>query len=848
MIHARAVESSRFVARRKPIPSGGNRNAAALLRAGIERQQAGDLAAAAGHYRAALAKEPGNADALHLLGVACYLAKDPAGAVELLRQARQRAPGNAEISSNLGASLHAVGDLAGAAEAFRAATVEDPGKTDAHANLAAVLAQTDQAGAAIDSFAAAHRLAPENPHFIKRLGELCLGLERFEEAALWFGRYLERQPDDADALCNAAFACDRMARPSEAETRYRRALALRPQAPEIAYGLGALLARTDRAEEAEKLFAHAFAAPPEAWRDPADHARALCNRARFDEAVAIFAQLAATRPGDAALNADYANALTATGRHADAAETLTAALAAEPGRHDLRIALARCLLRDGRTDDAIRAYGAVPAEAAEYLLARLDLCLLLANERRYREAAPIARAIPEIPGYQPGLFLRPYVVLRECCDFDGIDRMDIAPAEIAESNLASSAGNFLELLPWAESETQIAALADLHRRRGAAIARETAAPPPAPAARRADERLRLGFISSDLRRHSVARFVLPLVEHYDRERLEIFCYSPREDADDDLQQRIRARTSAFRVVGGLSDQELAAAIRDDRIDVLFELNGFTAESRLSTLAWRAAPVQVYWLGYPFTTGMKGVDYILLDEHLVPADPSWLSETPLIIEGSFVCYDALEEIEPAPAPPSVQNGFVTFGSLSSPYKITRRSVTLWAEAMRRLPDSRFRFVHPNYEAAEIAENIARAFDREGISGARLDFVNNRASGMSHFRCYGDIDIMLDTLPLTGGTTSCDALWMGVPVVTRRGPGLHQRLSHTMLMHCGLADLSADSDAGFVETAIALAGDEQRLGALRQGLRETLCRTTLGDGAAWARAFGKLMETLAERHLR
>lgn len=825
----------------------GGTDAAARLAAGIERQQAGDLGGAAEHYRAVLDFEPENADALHLLGVACYLSKDPVTAAGLLHKACTVAPGNAEIHSNLGAALFALGDVAAAAEAFRAAATLDPHKVDAYANLAAALVRLGENDQAIEAFTAAHGLDPAKPHYLKRLGELCLAAGRLAEAAAWFEKCLAMVPDEAGVHGNIAFALDRLDRPDEAEAHYRRALELAPEVPETASNLAMLLARTGRQEEAEELFARALAAPPDAWTDLADLAGALCNRGDYDKGLPIYEALAAERPGDVALLSDYARALAATGHHAKAIEMMAAALAADPERHALRIALAHSLLREGRTDEAADALKAVPDGAPEHLRARLDLCMLLAGAERSEEAATVARAIPRIAAYHKGLFLRPYTVMRECCDFDGLDGLEVAPDAIGDANLASSAANFLELLSWAESEPQIAALAALHRRWGEAVAANAAAAPlPPPASQKADGRIRLGLISADLRRHSAARFVLPLVEHYDRDRFEIVCFTPHEDDGDELQGRIRQRVGAFRNVAGLSDRDLAGAVRDDRIDILFELNGFTADGRLGALAWRAAPVQISWLGYPFTTGLGAVDYLLTDAPTASLDPAWHTETLLPLAGCAVSYDPLEDVAPAPEPPVVRNGFVTFGTLSSPYKLTRRTVTQWAKTMRRLPGSRLHCVHPAYSNGPAAANVASGFAREGIDAKRLEFIDNHKAGVSHFRCYADIDVVLDTMPLTGGTTTCDALWMGTPVVTRRGPAMFQRLSHGVLEHLGLSDLSVESDSGFVEAAAALAADHDRLRALRQGLRATMRAHPLGDGIAYARHFCDLMEELAARH--
>lgn len=826
----------------------GAGTAAGLLAAGRARHRAGDLAGATALYDRALAAEPDNAEALHLAGVARYLAGDVSAAVAFLQRAVALDPGNAETHSNLGASLVATGEMAAAAAAFRRAIELAPGFVDAHANLAGALVRLGDMEGAAAAYLAAHRLAPDVPRFLRRLGEISLDLNRFAPAADWFSRYLAIEPDNAGVCNNAAYACERLGRLAEAEAHYRRALGLRPDSPEIANNLASVLRRLGRVDEARALFAQALTAPAEAWEDEARRAGALCNYGDVDGALALYAGLILRRRTDVALHVDYARALTAAGRFAEAEAVLNRLLATVPNAVEAQIALGECLLRAGGKAEAATVLQKAVAAAPDHLEARLALCSALSGLDRDEEAAECARACAALGGLSAGAFVVLHRAFRAVCAFDDIDRLRVSlPAlERDGADAGVLAAGFLHCLVLADDAAATDALVTLHRRWGAArMAEAKVNPLPPPQGHRSGP-VRVGILSSDLRSHSVGRFVRPLIDHYDRARIALYCYTPKEAPEDPVQRRIRDRVQGFRVLGGRSHREVAAAIREDGIDILFELNGFTGQSRLEALAWRPAPVQVYWLGYPFTTGLSAVDYILLDADLVPEGGRWLTETPFLMARSWVCYDPFEAVAVPSRPPVARNGLITFGSLNNPYKITRAAVALWARVLNAVPGSRFLYVRPECARAELRRNLTVEFARHGVSADRLSFVNNKAAGLSHFSYYDEIDITLDTMPLTGGTTTADAVWMGVPVVTLAGPALHQRISRAVLRKIGLADLAVETPDAYVAQAVALARDTDRLHHLRAGLRRTLLDSPFCRREDFARDFCDAMEALAARH--
>ena len=806
------------------------------------------MAGAEALYRQVLSEVPEQPDALHLLGVARHQSGDHRAAADLIARSVKRNPKNADAHSNLGAAQSALGDQDAAERSFRTAIGLDPRHLNSHANLAALAARRGADRDAIESFTRAHRLKPDEPRFMKRLAELYLKHEQFAEAADWFGRYLSLAGDDVDALNNAGLALQRLQRVEESEARFRRAHELDPDKPEIANNLANVLRALRRFEEADAMFERVVAIDPLRWDDLSHYAGALFNAGRLEKALALYETLAMERPDDGALHRDFGIALMQAGRPEDAEQAYRRAVTLDPSMERARIEFAHCLLLSRRIDEAAEVLRAVPPDSPHYLSARLDLCFVYAGCGRHAEACEAAREVAAHPGYRPSMFAKPYAVFRLCCAFDEIEALDGSLVDAEDRDLHTWAGIFLQLLVHADSPDRIRTLADLHRRWGEKIEKDAAAdalPPPDLPARRG--RIRLGFVSSDLRQHSVARFLMPLFDNFDRERFEIYCYSPDEDRTDHIQNRIRGVAKEFRLIGGLGHRAAAQIIRDDEIDILFELNGFTANSGLPIMAYRPAPVQIYWLGYPFTCGLPSVDYILLDGRLAPpADADFLVEKPLPMPESWVCYDPFETASYIVDPPFDRNGFVTFGTLNNPYKFTRAAIAAWAEVMRRTPLSRYMFVHPEYRSAVVVENLMREFERNGIARERLFFINNRERAGSHFEYYNEFDATLDSFPLTGGTSTCDALWMGVPVVSRKGPAIHQRLSYSLLCSAGQEAMCVDDDAAFVETAVALVNDRERLRKARRELRGAVRASALGQAGRFGRDFCAVMAGLAERH--
>lgn len=362
--------------------------------------------------------------------------------------------------------------------------------------------------------------------------------------------------------------------------------------------------------------------------------------------------------------------------------------------------------------------------------------------------------------------------------------------------------------------------------------------PAAPHANRPDpeKRLRIGYLSVEFREHLGAYFLPPLFEGADRGRFEIVCYSILPDSHADAYTaRFKAQADGWRSVGRLDDEALAAQIRDDGIDILVDLAGHSGLNRLPMLARRPAPVQVTWLGYPNGTGMASVDYRIVDpisDPVGPTDPHAV-ETLVRLPAPFLCFRPPASAPPVVPLPAGATGAVTFGCFNKLSKITDGTVALWAEVLRRVPESRLLLKDRPLSDPGTADMMRARFAAVGIDPARLDLVGFIKDAAGHLAAYNRIDIALDPHPYNGTITTCDTLWMGAPMVTLAGNRHAARVGASLMAAVGLPELVADTPDRYAAIAADLAGDLTRLMRLRMGMRERLRASALCDEARFMR---------------
>lgn len=342
-------------------------------------------------------------------------------------------------------------------------------------------------------------------------------------------------------------------------------------------------------------------------------------------------------------------------------------------------------------------------------------------------------------------------------------------------------------------------------------------------------RLRIGYVSGDFRRHSVSYFMEPVFAAHDRSRFEVIAYHTAH-ASDEVTARLKARTTAWVDAADLSDDDFAARIRGDGIDVLVDLSGHTADGRLAVFARRPAPVQMSYLGYPTTTGSSAIDYRLSDGVIDPIGcDTWSTETVLRFERGMFCYrpDAEPEVGP---PPLQRNGHITFGSFNSFAKLSAKTLSMWAGVLHAVPGSRLYLKARSLGSSIVRSRLLQRLAALGIGAERLVLNAWRADLHSHLDVYREVDIGLDTFPFNGATTTCESLWMGVPVVTLHGATHVSRMGASILRSAGLDGWTATSVDEFIDLAAQHAAQPEALARFRAGARVQLRASALMDSLA------------------
>lgn len=553
---------------------------------------------------------------------------------------------------------------------------------------------------------------------------------------------------------------------------------------------------------------------------------------RLAEAEPLYRRILAVDPRHAASLHLLGLLAHQVGRHDVAVHFIGQAIAVDDRWPGFHTNLGLVLMTLGQLDEAAashqRAIDLDPASAESHN----NLAITLQALNRLEEAAAACR---RAIGLKPG-FAQAYGNLGAALQDMG--RLEEAAAAYQRAvelqpDLAGARSNRLLCLHYSCDLTPEAMLAE-HRRWDEAHGgpgRLSASAFPQP--RDPERRLRIGYVSGDLRTHPGGYFLAQVLAAHDRATVETVCYA-NNPGDDEMTGRLRASADHWRNVLGVSDDDAAALIRRDGVDILIDLSGHTAHNRLLLFTRRPAPVQASWIGYPGTTGLSAMDYLLMDAAAVPHGAErWCSEAVARLAHGRFCY-----APPAYAPdvidPAARRGQpVTFGCFNNIAKIGPQVVRLWASVLEAAPGSRLLLKWTSLADPGPRRRLAEAFAEAGVAPGRLEL----RGPSPHERMlaeYGDVDIALDPFPFCGGLTSCEALWMGAPVVTLPGQQPASRQTLGFLEQLGLGDLAARTPADYVRIAAALAADPDRRAHLRQGLRPRMAASPLCDGAQFTPA--------------
>lgn len=518
---------------------------------------------------------------------------------------------------------------------------------------------------------------------------------------------------------------------------------------------------------------------------------------------------------------------------------IKAAISARPHYPDAYYTLGKILLTMRGLDEAIPAFEKAVAQSPRHIGIRYDLGNAYRDAYRYSDAE---REMREVVRQQPNFALGLSalgIILQETGQLDEALTLfeDAMRHDPLRTNAPSNWVNTQQYMPGVTEQS----LAESHAVRASLYA------PPAQAFSFAnpatlDRSLKVGFVSPDLAQHPVGRLSVGLFENLDHSIVKPCIFSTRPQIhEDELSKRV-SRVTNWTSVYGLHEDTVMTLIREAQIDILFDMSGHTANHSLKIFADRAAPIQVGWLGYPGTTGLANMDYVLTNSHLTPVGTeSYYSENIVRLPRWHACLDPSPTAPAVASLPAAKKGYITFGCFNNPTKLNDDVLSTFAQILLRVPDSRLKLQYKSLKDTDLQARLRSAFATLGIPSERID-ITGYVPQTDFLTSYNDVDIALDTFPYSGCMTTCDATWMGCPVVTFPGATYAGRQASSYLAAAGLEALIARDRMHYEDVAVDIAGDIGRLAEMRAGLRKQLSVSPVCDSSGFARDFEAIMRQI------
>jgi predicted O-linked N-acetylglucosamine transferase (SPINDLY family) len=693
----------------------------------------------------------------------------------------------------------------------------EPNSVDALNLLGGCLYQTGNLNEAIEIYQRIAALKPDLPEAHNNLGGCLQRNGRIVDAIAAYKTAIGLKPDFSEAKSNLAVAYFEWGKTllagqqtAEALEAFQQAVSIKPDFIEALHKIGACQQSLENFDGAVAAFQAILQLKPDMPGAFNNLGIALRGKGQLDEAVAAFRQAIRLKSDLAEAHDNLGNALKEIGQLDEAIASYQRAIRLKPDLAEAHYNLGNALGAKGQVDEAIVSHRQAISLKPDYAEAYNNLGNALKDKGQLEDA---------IAAYRQAIWLKP-------------DRAG------PHSNLIYT----LHYRPGYDGGMIHEELRRWNREHSEPLKKLIQ---PHTNDRDADRRLRIGYVSPDFREHPVGQYLLPLLRHHDHGQMEIFCYSNVRRPDTRTDQ-LRHYADAWRSIVGLSYFQAAALIRQDGIDILVDLALHTAGNRLVIFAHKPAPVQVSYLAYAGSSGLTAMDYRLSDPYLDPADgdESVYSEQTLRLPQTYWCYRPVVDV-PLQAPLAPEKGFITFGCLNNFCKVNEPLLSLWTRVLGAVPHSRL-LLHA-YEGSH-RQRVLDHLRREGVDPQRASFVG-RAPLAAYLERYHSIDIALDTFPFGGGTTTSDALWMGVPVVSLAGNTAVSRAGSSILSNVGLPELVANTPEEYVRLAVCLANDRPRLKDLHATLRQRMQASPLMDAPRFARnveaAYRQMWRSWCER---
>ncbi len=636
----------------------------------------------------------------------------------------------------------------------------------------------------------AHSIEPQNAAVYNNIGSLHHARRNFSEAATFFEKALEYNPSFAYAANNLGNARRRLGEYESAIHAYEKALDIEPGLAEAWGNLANIMSQIGHRSAAVKLFNRSLAINPDnrdVWNN-----LGICysNDGQAEKALSAYNKSLKIDPDFSPALNNKGNLLLLWNKAQEALECFEASAKANKYFAEAWNGCGYAEKLLGRLQEAVRYFKKSIQINPDYAEAWNNLGLTYADQGQLDNA---------LDAFRSALVIKPEY--SEC--HSNLLLYLNYHADIHEKTLYDSHAN------WAASHQSF----PIQK-----IPSES---------KNFSHPIRIGFVSGDLCRHPIGYFLLPVLRNLSLQLFEVTCYS-NNFLEDDLTAIIKKHCHQWRNISSMRDQEALKTIQDDSIDILFDLSGHTNRNRLTLFSLRAAPLQISWLGYPHTTGVEAIDYVLSDSICLPDFMHWqFAERVAFLPNSRCCYEA-----PLYAPavgdlPAEKNGHVTFASFNNPVKLNKKTIALWSNILERCENSILVLSWKTLDDKSIKARILGLFKEQGIEREKIVLLGGARTHKQVFQDYNDVDIALDTFPFSGGLTSCEALWMGVPVISLAGKKPASRQTAGLLSEINLDNLISFSPSDFCDCAVNLAHNLERLSQLRTSLRSRMLLSTLCD---------------------
>jgi predicted O-linked N-acetylglucosamine transferase (SPINDLY family) len=782
-----------------------------------------------------LAVDPNDIDALHLAGlIACQVGLDEVG-IGFFRRAVSLNDRIPAIHHNLAEAYRGAGKWDEAIRHYRLAIGLEPKFAEAHASLATAYFQQGTIDAAVASYRKALALAPDNAQARNNLGAALSAQGRFDEAVAAFREAIAAQPDYAEAHCNCGNALQKLKRVQEAVACYDDALALRPDYADALHNRSNALLELKRYDEVLAGYETALSIrsdDPDILRSYGD---ALLGLKRQDEALAVYDRGLAAKPFHPELLSSRGKALLGLGRHAEALAAFDRALAVRPDDIESLCGRGNTLFRLNRGDEALASFGrALEIEpGSERVRAQRGETLQLLG--RYEEAAA---DFADLAGARGDVAYNRMM----CCDWrDDAETNETLDRAVLAGEMVI---NPFAYLARSDSPRALQACAQsLVRESHSHVTRRLW-----DGERYRHDKIRVAYLSADFHNHATAYLIAGLFEAHDKAQFDTTAISFGPNVADEARMRLVPAMDRFVDVTGRSDYAVAGLLKELEIDIAVDLKGYTRDARPGILAFRPAPVQVSYLGYPGTMAADFIDYIVADRFVIPEDQQGsYSEKVVYLPDSYQVNDARRHIaERTPTRSEAglpETGFV-FCSFNNSYKITPRMFDRWMRLLRQVEGSVLWLLEDN---AAAVGNLRREAERRGVAPERLVFAP-RINLDEHLARHRLADLALDTLPYNAHTTASDALWAGLPLITCPGASFQARVAGSLLHAIGLPELITPDLDEYEALALRLARDPAALAAIREKLAQQRTTAPLFDTGRFARHIESAYRTMWQRYQR